>query len=134
MKNKAQSIVPEVLFAIVLLIAVLVFVFVRPEKTEALSGVQSFIASSSVLSVGPHGTNGSTTAFTRKDSCGTRVISTIGVPLMLSFDLNILPSAAVGHIQASSTSKEYPSDQYGCGPVRAWAVSTTSPTITEFSI
>jgi hypothetical protein len=71
------------------------------------------------------------TIFAAKNMCATRVISTVGVPIRLSFDSGLTPTINVGILQAASTTATYPSDVYGCGAVTGFAEASTTITIAE---
>lgn len=73
------------------------------------------------------------TLFTAKEYCASRVISTLGVPVSLSFkSSSIDPTSVRGHLQGASTTVAYDSGLYGCGEIVAAASATTTVTIAEF--
>jgi hypothetical protein len=79
---------------------------------SAPSGVPALIATSSSVAV-----LNSATLIVATSSCNARIISTASTSLMLTFD-DKTPTAVFGVYQAASTTKEYDSGLYGCGPVR----------------
>lgn len=92
-------------------------------------GIPAVIATSSTIVVGIQQNK---TLFTVNPYCSSRIITTTGNPIMLSFDTNITPSATVGHFQATSTTVAYDSGLYGCSDVKAYGVNaSTTITITE---
>ena len=93
------------------------------------SGQASFIASSTVA-VGPQEDK---TIFVLRQGCANRVVSSRETALMLSFTSSMNPSAVVGHQQSASTTISYDSDLFGCGPVTAFAYSSTTISVSEFS-
>lgn len=98
-------------------------------KSQSLSGFgYSRVATSSTIAVGPDVV---ATLFTTANSCASRIVSSTASILMLSFNSNITPTGSVGHIQAASTTVAYPSDNYGCGAVTAYAFSSTTITKAE---
>ena len=102
----------------------------------ASSGLQSTIATSSQLRVGPQA---KILAFTAS-TCVSRVISTAGQAIQISFgtypasgDATTTPASGVGHIQAASTNVVYDSGIYGCGNVGIFGESaSTTITVSEF--
>jgi hypothetical protein len=68
-----------------------------------------------------------------KEFCASRVISTTGNAIMLSFATSTLnPSGTEGFYQGPSTTVAYDSEQYGCGYVVAASLSTTTISVAEF--
>jgi len=90
----------------------------------ATPGLYSTVASSSETRVG---STSADTIFTTTDGCTSRVISTTGRAIMLSFG-STTPTAVVGHVQSASTTVAYDSEIYGCGQVRAYAYEAGAAT------
>lgn len=86
------------------------------------------VATSSTVVVGP----GFATLFATSSNCTGRAVSTVASPIMLSFTGNVIPSGAVGHIQAASTTVFYNNGDYGCGAVTAYGFASSTITITQF--
>lgn len=98
----------------------------------APTGLNAQVATSSTITVGPlnnvwsgFGTTTRETAY----SCASRVISTVGQPIMISFASmsSTSLSQTVGFLQAASTSVAYDGGLYGCGylTIRGLNASTT---------
>lgn len=100
------------------------------KKEPQLKGYSySGVATSSTISVGVQEVK---TLFSNRNTCSSRIISTVVQPIMLSFHTDITPTALIGHLQAASTTVAYPSDNFGCGVVKAYGFNaSTTITITE---
>lgn len=141
MENKSNGILLSGVIGAIL--AVLLFAFLvgfgqsAPAYASTTSGLPARVATSSTIFVGPNlvtATTSRTTLFTADGTCVTRVISTVGQPILLSFDnvSSTTPNGATGFIQAASTTVAYDSGQYGCGLVSAYGYSaSTTITIME---
>lgn len=71
---------------------------------------------------------------TSTTNCAARIVSaTASGHLMISFsDLQgIVPTATLGHIQATSTTVAYDSGIYGCGAMRIYSPVTQTITVTQ---
>lgn len=119
---------------------------VHPAGASAPSGLFARVATSSTVVVTPNTTvvlfgttTKSTTGVALDLQCSSRIISTTGSALYLSFSdiSSSTPSApaslynALGHVQASSTNVVYDSGLYGCGLVSARSSGTSTVTLTE---
>ncbi len=97
---------------------------------SAPQGVMNALATSSTIQVG---TSQNKILFTQNTVCTSRVISTAGQAIMLTFGsattTNMNPSASVGFVQAASSTVVYDSGLYGCEYVTAYGFSA-STTIT----
>lgn len=108
----------------------------------AANGLPATIATSTVLTVG-------TTAITvwstdaSNGSCSSRVITTTGKPIMISFGnrpnypagnrATSTASATQGHYQAASTTVAYDASIYGCGTVGIYGFDAASTiTVSQF--
>lgn len=100
-----------------------------PAKLGNMSGNVAVVYVNTTQVVGATSIN---TIFPAKNMCATRVISTVGSPIRLSFDSDLTPTINVGILQAASTTVNYQSDVYGCGIVRGFAEASTTITKTEF--
>lgn len=99
-----------------------------PAKLGNMSGNVARVYVNTTQVVGASSIN---TIFSAKNMCSTRVISTVGSPIRLSFDSDLTPTINVGILQAASTTVTYQSDVYGCGIVRGFAEASTTITKTE---
>lgn len=121
--------------AVLALVAVaFALVFVRTPQTWA-SSIISYsvpkVATTSTIAVGP---NGVTTLFATSSACSSRLVSTLGKAIMLSFTGLLTPTALIGHVQAASTTISYSNDTYGCGAITAFGFdASTTITLTAFS-
>lgn len=98
---------------------------------EAFTGTISQIDSATTTSVGPDSV---ITIFSKGTECDARVISTVGVPIMLGFGTvdGFTVSGTAGHLQGASTTVVYDSGEVGCGAVTAYGFSSTTITVSEF--
>lgn len=101
-------------------------------KASAVSGLQTFVASTSLISVGPQNNVWSGYGTTTREpnyACASRIVSTVGQPVMISFSSvsSTSLSQTAGFLQAASTSIVYDSGLYGCGymTIRGLNASTT---------
>lgn len=93
-------------------------------------GIVPTVATSSQIVVGPQSV---TTLFAKNSSCTSRLVSTVGTAVMLSFSSAVTPTGTAGAVQAASTSVSYDNANYGCGAITAYAAASTTITLTEFS-
>lgn len=100
----------------------------RTARASAPSGLQATNATSSTITVGPQ----SVTTIFGKSQCAARVISTAGQSIMLSYNSAVTPTVAIGHPQGTSTTQTYDSGLTGCGTTTAYALASTTITISEF--
>ena len=123
----------KIIAGIAILISLVAIFFSLKKEDQLLKGaIFSRVATSSTIVVG---TQQNKTLFTSKNICSSRVISTTGQAIMLSFHSDISPTSMIGHYQAASTSVAYDSDVYGCGAVSAFGnVASTTITTSEFSL
>jgi hypothetical protein len=100
------------------------------ELKGASPNMQARLLSNATTTVG-HQTD--RTLATEKEYCASRVVSTLGLPIYLSFKSSTLnPAAARGHVQSASTTVAYDSAVYGCGAIVAAASATTTVAVAEF--
>lgn len=59
-------------------------------------------------------------------SCTTRVISTTGSAINISFGATAQPSMGAGILQGASTTVVYDASQYGCGAVYVYSLSAAT--------
>lgn len=120
----------KIIASIAILISIMAIFFSLKKQDLNLKGtVYSRVATSSTVSVGVQEVK---TLFSIRNSCSSRIISTVAQPIMLSFHTDITPTALIGHLQAASTTVAYPSDDYGCGTVKAYGFNASSTlTISE---
>jgi hypothetical protein len=93
---------------------------------------QGQIATSSTIQVGPQQVK---TIFEANESCMTRVVGTRAQEIILTFDVvnlsDLTPSFGTGFPISASTTRELPSERFGCGPVKAYAAASTTITKAE---
>lgn len=120
----------KIIASIVILISIVaIFFSLKKEDINLKGSVYSRVATSSTISVGVQEVK---TLFSNRNACSSRVISTVAQPIMLSFHTDITPTALIGHLQAASTTVAYPSDDFGCGIVKAYGHNaSTTITISE---
>lgn len=123
----------KIIFLTVGILAGISFVFLFKNAKEIdLGNVFSQMATSSTIAVGPQENK---TLFTARQTCSSRVITTVAQPIMLSFNTNITATALAGHLQAASTTVVYKSDDFGCGAVSAYGHNaSTTITTSEFTL
>ena len=70
---------------------------------------------------------------TSTPSCVARVITTQGDALKITFfDVDLaVPSHAIGHVLAASSTATFDSTVYGCGALRAYSYGVQTVTLTE---
>ena len=117
MKDTIKTILISVVVAIIVVFVVKSFV-VQPTG-QAPSGVTASLATSTVATVGP---DEALTVFPIRKNCSSRIITTVGEPIRLSFgeigDYTVASttlSGTLGHTQSASTTVVYDSGTYGCG-------------------
>lgn len=142
MENKSRSI--EIYALIILFIisgyslwnaqrALKIIENTRQILSGAPQGLATTIASSSVRTVG---TSTPVTLFATSTPCLSRVISTRGQAISLSFDWKLSStslSETIGHIQAASTTEYYDSGLYGCSVVTAVGLSVGAGQLTALA-
>ena len=116
--------------AVSVILAGCFFYFGQSPSLGSAASNQAGYATSSTIQVGP---DLDKTLFAENRDCANRVISTVASPVMLSFHSTINPSGTLGHVQAASTTVEYDSDLFGCRAVTAYAFSSTTISLIEFS-
>ncbi len=122
--------------AIILVAITAIFFFIGKTnlvKTQVdLGNMFSRVATSSTIAIGPQENK---TLFTARQTCSSRIITTVAQPVMLSFHSSVVPTALAGHLQAASTTIVYKSDDYGCGAISAYGyTASTTITTSEFSL
>lgn len=117
------------LIAIIAVLSVIAFIGNKPSNTIGFAGY-GVIAEHATTSTIVVGTASVATLFTDNEVCASRVISTAGQAIKLSFDSSITPTGITGIVQAASTTEVYDSGLYGCGQVTAYGYSA-STTITK---
>lgn len=123
-------------FAIVgLMIIIAVYMF-SPDNVEA----RAFPGA--VAQIGVNNISGSTTQQTPTvhvptqimgtSTCAARTITTVGGDITISF-YDGAPTLGQynGHLQTSSTTRDYDADEFGCGMLKVFAISSTTITVTE---
>lgn len=117
--------------AVLLLLSILFITLSGPSKSlgSAPGGLPTSVATSSALTLS------ATTATTilATSTCDARIITTKASPILLTFSdyAGQAPSATFGHLQAASTTAVYDSGQYGCGLVKAYAMTADVISVTE---
>lgn len=105
---------------------------------EAKVAVTPRIATSTT--VGPTGgTDVRVQLFASNPQCKSRIISTVGTAISISFD--DIPgagnvgsstiSSTIGHIQGASTTVAYDAELYGCAAWHGYALASTTVTVAE---
>lgn len=109
----------------------------RIANASTIQGLWAYVATTSTAIVGPGNnmtTGFGTTTQEARHSCMSRIISTQGYPIMISFGSisSTTLTTSIGHLQAASTTQEYDGGAFGCGylTVRGLYASSTI-TITE---
>lgn len=116
--------------------AVLALIGIFTTGTHSASAItMSFsvphVATSSLATVGPSNAN---TVFSKDSGCVSRIITTTGQPIMLSFTSSLTPTAQIGHLQAASTTVAYDNGTYGCDQFTAYGYgASTSITVTQLN-
>lgn len=115
---------PIVLVSLALCATVIAGIFILAEAQRANAsapiGLVATVATSSTLAVGPQNNMfafGTTTANEGRYQCDSRIISTVGYPILISFASlsSTTLSTSVGHLQTASTTVAYDGGLYGCG-------------------
>lgn len=102
---------------------------------EAPSGLNSSVATSSTVIVGP---DIWVNLFATTTPCTSRIVTTYSQPVTIAFSTSSAYVTATstpdtGHIQSASTTVAYDSGIYGCGRWVAYGVeASTTVTISEF--
>lgn len=128
------------IYALVLAVTLLAVALFFNQSTPAIGsgwlGFQSHIQSATSTTVGP---DEIITLFADEESatCHSRVITTTGSAIMISFDDvaghgSTTISGEIGHWQDASTTVAYDSGQYGCGLLSAYGYSSSTVTISSF--
>lgn len=118
------------------------FLLLQPAQNvgQATPGLPTSIASSSTVVIGPGGYE---TLFPRSETCTTRVVTTGGTAMRVSFgeislsdDWGVASttlSETIGHFQATDTTAVYDAGLYGCGLFTAFgSIASSTITISEF--
>lgn len=129
MKYVIATLIPCVIATLIAII-----LFGSPFSTQLGSTVSNGIVpkvySAATATAGPQVV---LTVAAAKTGCVSRTLSTLGVPIMLSFSSDVTPSATAGHAQAASTTVTYENGSFGCGAITAFAFSSTTVTVTAFN-
>ena len=97
--------------------------------SAAPSGLQATVATTSNIAV----TTTQKLVFATS-TCAARIVSTKASAITITFSDNptaIVPTGAVGHVQAASTTVVYDSGLYGCGALRIYSYVTDTITVAE---
>jgi hypothetical protein len=99
-----------------------------PAFASAPSGIPTTVATTSAPTVGA-----ASTLIIATSTCNSRIISTSGSAINLSFSDNqgFTPTAVAGFTQQASTTVAYDSGQYGCGAVRAYSFTSSVVTVSD---
>lgn len=144
---KTNTFIGGILAAAIILIGIIFVGIQGIQYTPQISlggageGLVARPVTSTTTVVGPQGAAAvKTQVFPATQDCASRVVSTVGTPIMLSF--NDIPSAGnvgsttlsgtVGSVQGASTTVVYDAEQYGCGVWSGWATVSTTITTVEF--
>jgi len=109
---------------------------------SAPSGLVTTVSVATTTTVGPQYLTGKgKLIFTETGNCDSRIITTVGQDVALTFydpkddETDNLSSTTLsiqkGHIQFASTTIAYDSGIYGCGNVYGYAKASTTITLTE---
>lgn len=98
-------------------------------SASAPSGLQSTVATSS----NPTVTSTASLVFATSSQCASRVVSTQGSAIMITFSDNQgkVPTGTFGHVQPASTTVAYDGGLYGCNAVRIFSYASQAITVTE---
>lgn len=121
-----KSVVLGVAVAVVLLVGVFLLFSEGEANLQGLSPQVAQQATSASVEVGQQEI---ITIFNNKSLCANRSVGTTDQEIMVTFSGT--PTATFGHPIAASTTKEFPSEQYGCGDVKVYAEASTTITHTE---
>lgn len=120
--------------AILILAGALFFTQTDIANGNGYIGFPAHIQSATTTVVGPQS---KITLFADVPDCKSRVVTTLGQPIRISFDDatgfgSTTIGSNVGHLQAASTTVAYESGIYGCGRFTAWAPASSTITISNF--
>ena len=133
----------KIVVAIFAVLAICLFIFLnesKPASASAPLGLVATVATSSTRVVGPStaynailGDYMGTTTNETLTPCDSRIISTTGGAIMISFGslASTSLSGSQGSYQAPSTTVAYDSGLYGCGYWLFYAYASTTITISE---
>lgn len=135
--NRSLSIVS--FFGLALFVSFFITVSYQADASVT-PGLYATLATTSLADVGPNLFSSTTprAIVTRPTTnCASRVITTVGQPIMLGFGAayngTTTPSGTSGVLQAASTTIVYDGGQFGCGQITAYGFgATTSITFSEF--
>lgn len=130
MPTSSPSSVTIGIIGVLAVIAVFALSYQYQSQLGGADSGQAGMATSSTIQIGPQENK---TLFSANSNCANRVITTVASPITISFSTAVPPSGMRGVIQAASTTVHYDSDLYGCTAVTAYAFSSTTITIAEFS-
>lgn len=119
-----------VAFSVICLVAAMYIYTTRSTSAATMAYAVPKVATSSLASTGP-GTNVQQLVAT-SSNCVSRVISTMNVPVMLTFGGSI-PNGAYGHWQGASTTVAYDNGSFGCGAINAFSYSSTSVVVSALN-
>lgn len=123
-----------VIAIVVVILALVAFSLFNPIKTSSTLGstlaVQSRVATSSFQTAT---VNTARILFATSTSCSSRIISTQGTEIKLTFSdySGQRPTGVNGHSQLASTTVAYDSELYGCDAVWVYPFGTNTLTLTE---
>lgn len=136
-----KTIIGGIIAALVLLVgSILIGVYQTPDVTLGDATIIATPRIATTTTVGPQGAGVvKTQIFAANTSCKSRVISTVGTAIMISFDDipqagvvgSTTVSGTVGSVQGASTTVAYDAELFGCGVWNAWAVASTTITTVE---
>ncbi len=127
----------------IIAIALFAFFFAVEQPQTSLGEAQASAVTVRIATstaVGPQGPSVvKTQLFAMNTSCKSRVISTVGTAIMLSFDDiagagnigSTTLSGSVGFVQGASTTVVYDAEEYGCGVWNGWAAASTTIALME---
>lgn len=121
---------------ILAILAVGTFVYSVSQNVDSAGYIPAHIQTATTTAVGPQEVK---TLFADETSpiCKSRVISTTGSAILISFDDvtgfgSTTLAANAGHVQPASTTVAYDSALFGCGLVSAYGYSSSTITISSF--
>ena len=128
----------------ILFIVMIAIVSQRPDNAigSAPTGLATTVSVATTTTVGPQFITGKARRiFTETGNCNSRIITTVGQDIALTFydpkdaEIGNLSSTTlsmqIGHLQLASTTVVYDSGIYGCGNVYGYAKASTTITLTE---
>lgn len=136
-----KTIIGGIIAALVLLIGSLIIGL--NQAPDVSLGEATIVATpriATTTTVGPQGASVvKTQIFAANTSCKSRVISTVGTAIMISFDDiagagnvgSTTVSGTVGSVQGASTTVAYDAELFGCGVWNVWATASTTITTVE---